>query len=90
MFLNNILFLFLVLFVSTIQCQFLNISMAIMNTQTVIACASSIDIYPLFDPAQVIVCPYVSINKEKIQLIYMNICKISKFFFFFFLYTIFK
>jgi hypothetical protein len=52
--------------------------MAIANTQTVIACGSSIDIYSTFDPAQVIICPYVWIEKDKIQLIYMNICKICK------------
>ncbi len=84
MILYNILFLLLVFFKHTIQGYFLNISMAIVNTQTVIACGSSIDIYSLFDPAQVIICPYVSIEKHKIQLIYMNICKISNVFFFFF------
>jgi hypothetical protein len=52
--------------------------MAIANTQTVIACGSSIDIYSTFDPAQVIICPYVWIDKDKIQLIHMNICKICK------------
>jgi len=63
--------------------------MAIINTQTVIACDLSIDIYKSFDSAQVIVCPYVLIEKEKIQLIYMNICKISKVFFFFILFCFF-
>jgi hypothetical protein len=57
--------------------------MAIINIQAVIACGSSIDIYPSFDPAQVIVCPYVLVEKDKIQLIYMNICKILKVFFYF-------
>jgi len=57
--------------------------MAIINIQTVIACGSSIDIYPSFDPAQVIVCPYVLVAKDKIQLIYMNICKIFEVFFYF-------
>ncbi len=78
MILYNILFLFLVVFIHTIQGHFLNISMAIVNTQTVIACGSSIDIYSLFDPAQVIICPYIFIDKDKIQLINMSICKIEK------------
>jgi hypothetical protein len=49
--------------------------MAIINTQTVIACGLSIDIYLSFDPAQVRICPYVFIKKDKLQLLQMNISK---------------
>lgn len=76
MFLYNILFLILLIFIQPIQGYFMNISMGIINTQTVIACGSSIDIYPSFDPNQVIICPHLIIEKEKIQMIYMNICEI--------------
>lgn len=73
MFLYNILFF---IFISPIQGFLMNINLAIINTETVIACGSSIDIYPLFDTNQVIICPYIIIEKENIQMIYMNICKI--------------
>ncbi len=72
------LIFFLISFINPIQCYLWHIPMAITNTQTVIACGSSIDIYSTFDPAQVIICPYVWIDKDKIQLIHMNICKICK------------
>lgn len=52
--------------------------MAIINTQTIISCGLSIDIYSSFDPVQVIICPYVLIRKSKLQSINMNICKIVK------------
>ena len=51
-----------------------------VNTSTVIACGSSIDIYPTFDPAQVIICPHVRLEQDKIQWIYLNICKIDHWF----------
>jgi hypothetical protein len=73
---SNILFLFLLSFVHSIPSYRLNISLAITNTRTVITCGLSIDIYSSFDPAEVIICPNVLIEKNKIQLIYMNICKI--------------
>jgi hypothetical protein len=65
---------------SAIQCPgrrltLLNVSVGITNARTVIACGLSIDIHPLFDPAQVIICPYVSIDQRKLQLIYLNVCK---------------
>jgi hypothetical protein len=71
-----LIFLFLLYFFNPIQCYLWYIPTAIINTQTVIACGPSIDIYSSFDPAQVIICPYLSIEKEKIQLISLNICKI--------------
>lgn len=70
------LFLFFITLLSTIQCYLLNISIAIINTQTVISCGLSIDIYSSFDPAQVVICPYVFIDKDKIQLFNISICKI--------------
>ncbi|CAF1295458.1 unnamed protein product [Rotaria sordida] len=69
----NVLFLFSLSFISIVQCNLLNISLAIINTQTVIACGLSIDIYSSFDPTRIIICPYVSTEQDKIQLIYMNI-----------------
>ncbi len=81
MLLHNILFLCLSSVIFTVKCQvfnnnLLNISMGIVNAQTVIVCGLSIDIYSTFDPAQIITCPYVSIQEENIQLIDMKICKI--------------
>ena len=53
----------------------LNISLAISNARTVIACGLSIDIYSSFDSAQVTICPYVLLDKEQIQLINLNFGK---------------
>jgi hypothetical protein len=77
------LFLLLLSFINPIQCYHWRIPTAIMNAQTVIVCGLSIDIYSTFDPAQVIICPYVWIEKEKIQLISLNICKYLKSWFLF-------
>ena len=53
----------------------LNISAGITNARTVIACGLSIDIHSSFDPAQAIICPFVSIDKKNLQLIHLNVCK---------------
>lgn len=72
-----VLVFYLSFFVHTIQSELLfNISTAFTNIKSVIYCGSSIDIYPIFNPKQVLICPYVSIDQENIQLIYMNTCKI--------------
>ncbi|CAF5098145.1 unnamed protein product [Rotaria sp. Silwood1] len=47
--------------------------MAIVNIQTVIVCGSSIDIYSSFDPNQIVICPYVLIEKDKTQFMNMSI-----------------
>jgi hypothetical protein len=83
MLLYNIFFLLLLLVVSIIKGHvsrhnFFNISMGIINTQTVIACRSTIDIYSSFNPAQIIICPYVSIQAKTIQLVDMKISKIKE------------
>lgn len=69
------LFLFGLTLIHSTQTNLLDISTVIINTSTVITCGSSIDIYPTFDPAQVIICPYVRVDEDKIQWIYLNICK---------------
>ncbi|CAF2113855.1 unnamed protein product [Rotaria magnacalcarata] len=69
----NALSLICLSFIPTIQCSLLNISIAIINTRTIVGCSSSIDMYESFDPAQIIICPYVFIDKDRIQLINMNI-----------------
>ncbi|UJR32943.1 hypothetical protein I4U23_020406 [Adineta vaga] len=67
------LIVYFLLFTTIIRCSsFLNISQAILNTQTVIACGLSIDIYESFNQTQVTTCPYVSIDNN-IQLISINI-----------------
>jgi len=81
MLLYNILFLFLSCVLFTVKCHvfnnnLLNISIGIVNTRTVIACGLSIYIYSSFDLTQIMLCPYVSIQEENIQLIDMKISKI--------------
>ena len=72
--------LFLLSTLSSIQCPgrrptLLNVSMGITNARSVIACGLSIDIHSSFNPAQVIICPYVSIDQKKLQLIHLNVSK---------------
>lgn len=73
------LFVLGLILIHTSQSNLLQISTVVANTSTVIACGSSIDIYPIFDPAQVIICPYLRLEEEKIQWIYLNICKMIVF-----------
>ena len=52
----------------------LNISLAIINTRTVLTCGSSIIIYFSFNSTEILRCPYVTIEKN-LQLIQMKISK---------------
>ncbi|CAF0913724.1 unnamed protein product [Adineta ricciae] len=51
----------------------LNISQAISNTQTVIMCGLSIDIYESFNQTQVTICPYVFIDRNNIKIFNISI-----------------
>lgn len=78
MLLYQILFLLL----SSVKChisnnKFYNISMGIINAQTVISCGFSINIYSSFNLTEIRNCPQVSIQEKTIQLFEMNICKLS-------------
>jgi hypothetical protein len=80
MFFYNILLSFIVI----IQCHVfnpntLNISIGILNARTVIACGLLIDIYSSFDLARIIICSYVVIQEDNVQLTDMNISKHSHF-----------
>lgn len=72
---------FLSFFIRIIQSELLlNIPTAFVNVKSVISCGPTIDIYSSFDPDQVSICPHVSIDKQHIQLIHMNICMRTKIF----------
>lgn len=78
--LNNVLSSFILIFILTVKCHattdyLLNISMGITNARTVIACGSSIQFYLSFDPTQVRMCPYASIQENYTQLFDINISK---------------
>ncbi len=60
--------------------HFFNISIGIVNTKTVVLCGLSVNIHSLFNPTQIVVCPYVSIEKENIQLVDMRLSKMTNMF----------
>lgn len=72
------LFILGLILIPTTHSNLLEISTVVVNTSTIIACGSSIDIYPTFDPAQVIICPHVRLEQDKIRWIYLNICEIDQ------------
>jgi hypothetical protein len=83
---HPILFLLLISNTSIVKCHtskhnLFNISMGIANAQTVIICGLSMNIFMLFDLKQILMCPYVSIQENNIQLFDMNISKIFLFIF---------
>lgn len=80
---------FLSFFIRIIQSELLlNIPTAFVNVKSVISCGPTIDIYSSFDPDQVSICPHVSIDKQHIQLIHMNICIRTKIFCFPFYFSL--
>lgn len=74
-------YIFFVLLLSVKGHNYLfNISIGIANTKTVVLCGISVNIYSLFNPTQIVVCPYVSIEKENIQLVDMRLSKMTNMF----------
>lgn len=54
------------------------IPIGIINAETVIICGVRIQTYLSFDPDKVVHCPFVTIEKDRIQLIDMNITRETK------------
>ncbi len=73
MFLHNILLS--ILFTVKGHDNLLNISIGILNAQTVIACQTSMNIYFSFIPSQILRCPHVIIQEDIMQSIHIKIRK---------------